>query len=68
MILLVVLSGWGYLEYHYTIDYGLIYRVIKDEVMGVRKTCLDLPEEEWRLIPKCNPVRDSGGGVDSTEV
>lgn len=61
--------GWGYLEYNYTIDYAGVLAVIKDEVMGVRKTCLDLPAEEWMQIEKCwGEGEEPKGGVDSTEV
>lgn len=67
-VAVVTLTGWTYLEYHYTIDYAWVFQVIKEELMGKDVTCLDLPEDKWRRIKDCHPdYQDERpkGGVDS---
>lgn len=54
--ILVFVVGLSVLSARF-VDYGILWYMIKGELTGhPADTCLDLPEEYWRRIPKCNPV------------
>lgn len=40
----------------YYIDYEVTGHLIKAKLEGRAVTCLDLPEDVWRRVTKCNPI------------